>query len=165
MDKKKKEQKKDSFRETREELDKCRKERDEYLSGWQRAQADFINYKKMEMDTIDEARENAANEIILEVLRIFDILELAKKRIPDEDRNSKWVQGIFAIGDRFQKFLKDRHIEEINPLGEDFNPRMHEAVEQINSGGESGKVIEVVEKGYAKIGGKLLRPAKVKVSK
>jgi len=173
----KKEEKKDSkIEDVRKELIECEKIKEEYLAGWQRSRADFLNYKKEEFERREKIREFAENELILKIIKILDDLERAKKEIPEDFKNSDWLQGFFQIENQFKNFLKGEKIEEINPKGEKFNPNFHEAVEEIETEKkeekegeeekkeESGKVLEVLEKGY-KRGEVLLRAAKVKVSK
>jgi molecular chaperone GrpE len=55
-------------------------------------------------------------------------------------------------------------VTEIECLEEEFDPHFHDVIESVEKEGESGTIIEVVQKGY-KVGDKLLRPAKVKVIK
>jgi len=171
----KKEEKKDSkIEDIRKKLTECEKLKEEYLAGWQRSRADFLNFKKEEFERIEKIREFAENELILKIIKILDDLERAKKEIPENLKDSDWLQGFFQIENQFKNFLKGEKIEEINPKGEKFNPNFHEAVEEIEKREEkegeeeekeeSGKIVEVLEKGY-KRGEMLLRAAKVKVAK
>ncbi len=176
--------------EIEQKLKECQKLRDEYLAGWQRARADFLNYKKEEAERLEKVKEFAEDNLILKILKVVDNLERAKKEIPEDVKNSGWIKGFFQIENQLKSFLKNEGVEEINPEGERFDPNFHEAVEEVRektekedagtertdtepkrednkaerSISETGKVVEVLEKGY-KRGEKLLREAKVKVSK
>jgi molecular chaperone GrpE len=137
------------------EIEKIKEERDEYLEGWKRAKADFLNYKKDEGERMRAVAEYAERELLHKVFPILDNLERAVKEIPDK--------GIAQILAQWKDFLKSQGIEEIETAGKPFNPEVHEAVGEVN-GEESGVVAEEVEKGYT-LNDKLLRPAKVKVIK
>ena len=143
-------------------LAKCQKEKEEYLAGWQRERADFLNYKKEEMERIAEILKYASAEVILKILPILDNFQEAEKSIPPNEKN-KFLEGMLQIKEQMKGLLEKEGIEEIKALGENFDPNVHEAVESVE-GKDSGKIIEEVKKGY-KLNGKVLRPAKVKIIK
>ena len=144
------------------ELEELKKERDEYLNGWKRSKADFINYKREEGDRMRVLAEYARSAVVLRVLPILDSLGRAEKEIPEDQKGSQVVKGFLQIVSQWQEFLKQEGIVAIETVGKPFNPEFHEAVGE--EGGESGMVIEEVEKGYTR-NGRVLRPAKVKVVK
>lgn len=147
-------------------LEECEKIREEYLAGWQRARADFLNYKKEELERLERMKDLERIELVTKILKILDDFERAEKEIPSEAEDSSWVSGIIQIKGRLRKFLQDEGAEEMKiKKGEKFNPNFHEAVDEIEMDSrESGQIIEVLEKGYL-INGQLLRPAKVKLAK
>ncbi len=140
----------------KEKLKECEKLRDEYLAGWQRAKADFLNYKKEELEKIKVWQELIEADCFLSFLEIYENLEKAGEN-PDKE-------GINQIVSQFRKILDEYEIKEIAVAGGDFDPCLHEAVETIDDSGQSGKIIAVLQKGYL-IKGRLLKPAKVKVAK
>ena len=150
--------------ETNNELDECKKLCDEYLAGWQRCKADFLNYKKEEAARIGALLEFSKANWFLKILPVLDNFERAMKNAKEDLKGSEWFLGIEQIENQLKGFLKAEGIEEIKAIGEKFNPELHEAVEQVENEAESGTIIEVLEKGYT-INNKLLRPAKVKVAK
>ena len=145
------------------EIEKLKKERDEYLDGWKRAKADFINHKKEEDERIRILVEYVRSALLVKVLPILDSLSRAEKEIPSDQRASQVMKGFLQIVSQWQEFLKQEGIEIIETVGKPFNPELHEAVGETD-GKEPGIIVEEVEKGYI-INGKLLRPAKVKVTK
>lgn len=169
-EKDKKENKKEkSDAETRvaleQSLQECQKLKEEYLLGWQRARADFLNYKKEEMERLQSILKYANEGLILKVLPILDNLEIAEKKLPEDLKNDENVKGLLLIKNQILDFLKAQNVEEIKALGEKFDPNFHEVVEEIeNREKESGIILEEIQKGYT-INGRLLRPAKAKVSK
>jgi len=149
----------------KKKLEDCQKKKDEYLAGWQRARADFLNYKKEEMERIKEILKYGNENLISKILPILDNFEKAEKEIPDDKKNDKLLEGILQIKTQFQDFLKNQGIEEIKTTGEKFDPNFQEVVEEVEAKDkESGTIIEETQKGYT-IHGKVVRPAKVKISK
>ncbi len=148
----------------KKKLEECQKQRDEYLAGWQRSRADFLNYKKEEAGRLQEFLKYANGELILRILPILDNFEKAEKEIPPEKKDD-YLKGILQIKTQLQDFLKSQKVENIKSLGEKFDPNFHEVVEEIAAEGkESGIIVEEVKKGYL-LNGQVIRPAKVKVSK
>ena len=140
-------------------LDDAKAKCEEYLNGWKRERADFLNYKKEEMERISQLVKYANEEIILKIIPILDNLCLAAQHISDS--------GILQIKKQLEDFLVKEGIEPIRTMGESFNPEFMEVVEEVqdNSGlKEIGIVIEEIQRGYI-MHDKLIRPAKVKISK
>jgi len=158
----KKEEEKDK---KKDELEECQKQKEEYLAGWQRARADFLNYKKTEMERISEFLKYGGEELALKILPILDNFEAAERVIPGNLKEDGNVKGLLMIKAQIQDFLKGQGLEEIKSVGENFDPNFHEVVGQVEEKNkESGLIVEEIQKGY-KINGRLLRPAKVKVVK
>jgi molecular chaperone GrpE len=172
-----------NIEELKKKLEECEKQKCEYLSCWQRERADFLNYKKEVKDTIDAVVAFEDGAIALKILPILDNFEIIARQnfLPEnldgqeKGRIKKVIDGFLQIKKQLQDFLKSQGVEEIESLGKKFDPQLHEVVEvvepaQISSkivaGKEikSGMIIEEIQKGY-KINGRLLRPAKVKISK
>jgi molecular chaperone GrpE len=149
--------------EIKKKLEECQKERDEYLAGWQRAKADFINHKREELERMQELIKYAEEEMVLKVLALADDFEIAENSLPVEEKERDSVKGFLQIKRRIQELLKNSSVEEIKSVGEKFDPNLHEAVELVE-GKESGTIIEELQKGYL-MSGKVIRPSKVKVSK
>ena len=155
----------EELKKLREKLDECQKLKDEYLAGWQRARADFLNYQKEELERIGELIKYADTGLILKILPILDNFELAEKKLPENLKADVNVKGILQIKNQILDFLKNQGVEEIKSVGERFDPNFHEVIESVEvKDKESGVVIEEIQKGY-KIHGRLLRPAKVRVTK
>ena len=147
------------------ELEECQKQKDEYLTGWQRERADFLNYKKGELERIGEIIKYGDLGLILKILPILDNFEIAEKKLPENLKNDDNVKGILQLKNQILDFLKNQGVEEIKSLGEKFDPNFMEVVETTEAKDkESGIVVEEIQKGY-KINGKVLRPAKVRVTK
>lgn len=139
------------------------KERSErYLANWQRAQADFINYKKRAEQEKKETVEFANSELILNLLTVVDDLERAFVSLPPRLSKSSWIEGIELIHNKLKGILEAHGLTEIKAKGKPFDPRLHEAV--MHQEGEEDMVIEEIQKGY-KLKDRVLRPSKVIVGK
>lgn len=149
----------------KEELKECQKLKNEYLAGWQRERADFINYKKGELERVGELLKYADTGLVLKFLTILDSFELVGEKLPKELKEDENIKGLLQIKAQTKDFLKAYGVEEIESLGKQFDPNLQEVVEVVEmKDKESGTVIEEVQKGY-KFQGRILRPAKVKVIK
>lgn len=153
-----------SFDAAHDELKALKLKCEEYLNGWKRERADFLNYKKSEMERIGELSKYANEELILKIIPILDNIYLAFTHVPVELKDSNWIVGFIKIKDQLADFLEKEGIMAISSEGK-FDPNIMEAVGEVEvEGKEPGLVVEEVQRGYA-LHGKLIRPAKVKISK
>ena len=166
MEKDKKEESfKEKIKELKKKLQECEKAKQEYLEGWQRARADFLNYKKEELERAEGLIEFAKEGMILKILSILDNFEIAEKSLPQDLKEDRNIKGFLLIKNQLKEFLKQNGVEEIELKGKKFDPAFCEVIEEIeDKEKEPGVVIEEIQKGY-KINGRVLRPAKVKVAK
>jgi molecular chaperone GrpE len=149
----------------RDELESARAKADEYLDGWQRARADFANYKKRIERDQAQVFQNAAGNIIKRYLDIVDDLDRALKNRPQSGEGAGWADGIELIYRKFLSILESEGVKPIEAEGQPFDPNLHEAITQEESAKhESGTVIDVVQQGYL-LGDRVLRPARVRVAK
>lgn len=138
----------------------------EYLDGWQRAQAEFINYKKRQERDLQARHDAIKADIVLGLLPVLDDLELALANRPetDDENVQKWADGVEMIYRKFVKVLEAQGVERIEAEGAMFDPNIHEAMSQEESEAhESGQVIAVMRQGY-RIGERVIRPALVRVA-
>lgn len=146
------------------ELEKVQRQAKEYLEGWQRAKADYINlkreYEKKQKQLMDFAKIN----FVMDVLPIYDNLKLALSHAKNGSKENDIRIGIEHIVNQFKEFLDNFEIKEIPTIGERFNPEFHEAVKKEKKEGiESGIIIEEVKSGYM-LKDKVLIPSKVVVA-
>lgn len=149
-------------RDLAERLAECERLRDEYLAGWQRAKADFLNYKRQEEERLAQLVKLANEELMSELLFVLDNFELLKNKTEGEEKER--LKPLFLISSQLESILRKYGLEKLKVQpGDQFNPELHEAIESVAEG-ESGTILEVVANGYT-LNGKLIRAAKVKVSK
>lgn len=152
------------IKKVKKELKKCQEEKQEYLNGWQRCQADFVNFKKRAEEDKKTLRKYANEDLIISLLPTIDNFEAALKDHGESEDIKKWKIGFEHIYNQLKRTLESIGVEELNPLEKDFNPNEHEAVEEISTEDkkQDHKIAEVVMKGY-KMENKILRAAQVKV--
>lgn len=148
---------------TQEEIETLEKERDEYLEGWKRAKADFINYKREEEERLIHIVARAEEAIIHDTLRVLTSLKLG---IVSLKENSPERTGMELVRTELENALGKYGVEKIQvDIGGEFNPETEECIETVESEEKpKGIVLEEVEAGYT-IGTKVIKPVKVKVAK
>lgn len=147
-----------------QDLEETRAKAEEYLNGWQRALADFTNYKRRIERDQQQTMQNTVGSVVKRYLPILDDLERALNNRPKEGEGAVWANGIELI---YRKFLMSLEADGVKPMeaeGQLFDPNLHEAISQEPSPEhESGQIIEVLQKGYL-VGERVLRPAVVRVA-
>ena len=133
----------------------------ESVQGWQRAAADFQNYKKRVERDNEMMYASMKGDIIKKVLPALDDLERAMQNRPVDDA---WANGIELITRKLQNILNSEGLKPIEAEGMPFDPNFHEAIShEHNEDFESGQVIAVVQNGYM-LGERVIRPALVRVA-
>lgn len=147
------------------ELDETRARANEYLDGWQRARAEFANYKKRVERDQAQLYQTTAGNIIKRYLDISDDLERALKNRPHAGDGSAWAEGIELIYRKFLAILENEGVKPMQLEGQFFDPNYHEAIsEEESPNHKSGQIIEVLQAGYL-LGERVLRPAKVRIAR
>ncbi len=143
---------------------------DEYLAGWKRAQADYLNLQKEVAVQRAEMGKHALAEVSLSFLPVYDYFKRAMANLPPDAEQSasvkNWFTGTQHIANMFKMTLSQLGIEELQTVGAVFDPMSMEAVKEVDAsadGANAGTVVEEVEGGY-KMGEKILKPARVIVA-
>jgi molecular chaperone GrpE len=129
-----------------------------------RWQADFQNYQRRAAKEMLEARQNADADFAKALLQVLDHFDMALAVDPEKVDSKTLLGGVKITYDELRKVLANRGIAPFDPTGEPFDPHQHEAIMQEESDKPSMTVTQTFQQGY-KIGERILRPAKVKVSK
>ena len=146
------------------ETDKLRAERDALLDRLARLQAEFDNARKRATREQQEFREFAASDVIKNILPVIDSFERALKAPATGDANDL-RSGLELIYRQFQDALQKLGVQPIEAVGKPFDPRLHEAVEMVETTeAEDHQVLDEFQRGY-NYKGRLLRPAMVRVAK
>lgn len=145
------------IKKLKQKLKQAEQQAQEYLNGWKRAKADYINKEReIEKDKLNWVKF-ANLELILKLLPVLDSFDQSLSQIPDNLKSDSWVKGVIQIKNQFDNLLKDQGIGKIKTIGEKFNPEFHEVVEKK---GDNNEIIEEIQSGYI-MHEKVIRPAKV----
>jgi len=163
----------DEFAETRvlegqdgsdeDPLEAERRRADENWEKYLRAVAELENFRKRAARDVENTRKYAIERFAGELLGVADSLEMGIAAGEAADAASL-LEGKQATLKQLRKVLADFGVEEIDPVGERFDPEYHEAMTmQPSAEVEPGSVLTVIQKGY-RINDRLLRPARVIVA-
>ena len=145
-------------------LIEAQKEAKSNEDGWQRARAEFANYKKRNERERRELFQRAALDTLTALLPIIDDFDRAFESVPEAIHGDPWIGGVSMIQRKFATLLEQFEVEAIDPTGGAFDPNLHQAIGAEDSDEvESGNVIETLQKGY-RAGEAVLRLALVKVA-
>jgi len=147
-----------------DDLEKARRERDDYYDRLLRKTAEFDNYRKRVDRQRTEMAQQLAGDVLEGLLPIVDDFERALQAEAGAEAET-YRKGVELIYKQLQDLLAKRGVKVIDAVGQEFDPRFHQAITYESSPGHAeGEVIEEVRRGYT-LGDRLLRPAMVKVAK
>ncbi|MFA6386301.1 MAG: nucleotide exchange factor GrpE [Candidatus Paceibacterota bacterium] len=156
---------KDVAKKLREEIKTLRKEKEEYLTGWQRAKADYVNLQK----ELDQSRINISiltrEKMVDKLLPALDSFEMAFSNKEHWEKIDKdWQDGITSIYQQLLSGLEKSGIEKIYEIEVSFDPSIHQSISVVATDDEEKDhtVAKVLQIGY-KIGERVIRPAKVTI--
>jgi molecular chaperone GrpE len=156
----------EKIKELEKKLEEAEKLKNDYLEGWQRERAEFLNFQKEIKKRNEEIIKNANEDMIRDLLTVLDSFDISINSLNVEGltpTEKNIMRGIELIREQMLNVLEQKGLKEIKSVGEKFNPIYHEALEIIK-GEEDDKIAEEIIKGY-ELNGKVIRPAKVKVIK
>ncbi|MEI6296456.1 MAG: nucleotide exchange factor GrpE [bacterium] len=150
----------------REKLKSCELEKQQYLEGWQRAKADYINAKKLEEKNLSELEPLIKERLLSELLPVADNFDMAfaNKEVWEKvDKN--WRMGVEGIYSSLLNTFSSFGLLPIGKVGDKFNPEEYQAVTTIPVEEKENDdiVVDILQKGY-KFRNKVIRPCKVRVS-
>lgn len=155
----------ETIKKLREKIKKLEAEKQEYLTGWQRAKADMVNGRKRDEEERREFSKFANERLIEELIPVLGSFDMAmgnKEAWEKADKN--WRTGVEYIYSQLVKALTDNGLKEINPVNEKFDHAHHEATsyEPVTDEKMDHVILQVIQKGYS-LNGKVLKAPIVKV--
>lgn len=138
-------------------IKKLQQEKEDLQQKHQRALADYQNLLKRQSEEKERLTKYANEELLQELLPVFDHLKLSLLHVSEEDKDNQWVQGVQYVVKQFREVLENNGVKEIETEGKEFDPEYMEAVE-----GKGDMVSKEIKTGYT-LNGKVIIPAKVKV--
>lgn len=156
---------KKTLKKFRANLKVCQKEKEEYLTGWQKERAEFTNYRKQEDERKSMFSEAMRERILSRFLSVMDSFNIAftnKEAWEKVDEN--WRKGVEYIYSQMNGIFEEYGVNPVGEVGELFNPSIHESLETISTDKkeQDHTVSDVIQKGY-KLGERVIRPARVNV--
>jgi molecular chaperone GrpE len=147
------------------QADDFRRQADANLGLAQRAQADFLNYKRRTALDLEQKIRDANGGLLTQLLPVIDDLQRALENVPADLDGHAWPQGIAMIGQKLDHILQMQGLERIGGAGGPFDPQVHEAVAyEEHPGYDEGQVASVYRVGY-RLNDRVLRPAQVVVAR
>ncbi len=156
---------KKTLKKFREELKVAKKEKEEYLTGWQKERAEFANYRKQEDDRKAMFSESMRERILSRFLDVLDSFNMAfANKEAWEKVDPNWRRGVEYIYSQMNTVFEEYGVKPVGVVGEMFDPNIHQSVELMDTDKKEfdHTVSEVVQKGY-KLGERVIRPARVNV--
>jgi molecular chaperone GrpE len=148
--------------ELEQKLAEAEQKRDEYLAGWQRAKADFINYKKEELIRLAEIGKYANEELIRELIVVMDNFDLG---IAAMEKAGPVEKGVYMIRAQIEDVLRKRGLERLTTKpGGAFDPAFMEAIAETDAEWPPGTVADEIEPGY-RLNERVIRPVRVRLVK
>ena len=151
-----------------DELRKALKEEhdraEDYLIRLKYLQADFENFQKRVNREMLDLVKYGNERLIVKLLNVIDDLERAIKSGKETDSKEALIEGVEMVLKELKEILRKEGLEEINAIGKNFDPNLHEAVAHIQTKDHpANTIIEEIRKGYL-LNGRLIRPSMVKVA-
>ena len=148
---------------SQETFEEALREKEQFRSIAQRAQADLVNYRQRASQELEESRRTVQFGILSRFLGVADDLSRAIDNLPD-DADETWIEGISLVARNLSNSLEIEGVQKIEAIGEQFDPYQHEAImyeERCDE--EEGTIVSVIQDGY-KLNDRILRPAQVVVA-
>ena len=157
--------KRDEMEQLRAQIEELQKEKEEVFSQLQRVGADYANFQKRAPKQIADTISYEKERIIKSLLPALDNFEHTLQNAHAAEEPDVLIKGVQIIYDQMLDILKSHGVEQIEALGEVFEPALHEAMtRRAEADQEDGVVLEEFQKGY-KLNGRVIRPSKVIVNK
>ena len=146
-------------------LKKALAEKQEYLTGWQKDKADFVNARKRDQDSQKDFIKFSNENLLTELIPVLDSFNMAfgnKETWEKVDKN--WRVGVEYIANQLKKVLEEHGVIELDPTGQKFDPMRDEAVEYVpmTDAAQEHAVVTVIQKGYS-LNGKVIKAPRVTV--
>ena len=148
------------------EMEKLQEEAAEWKDKYLRLVAEFDNFRKRNARERLELTQTAGKDIMASLLDVVDDCERAQKQIETSDDVTAVREGVLLVFNKLRNTLQSKGLKQMNSVGQEFNPDLHEAITEIPAPSKEakGKVIDEVQKGYY-LNDKIIRFAKVVVGK
>lgn len=145
------------------QLAEARQQTDVLKDALQRERAEFLNYRRRAAQERDESSVRSRTNVLQAMLPALDDLERALQQTPADSAREPWVEGFRLVGRKLMALLEKTGMIRVGAVGEQFDPRFHEAAATrppASPDEKAGTIGEVIHPGY-RLGDQVLRPAQV----
>jgi len=156
---------KKTLKKFRADIKELKKEKEEYLTGWQKERAEFANYRKQEDERKAIFSEAMRERILTRFLTVSDSFNMAfANKEAWEKVDDNWRKGVEYIYAQMNGIFEEYGVKPVGEVGESFDPNIHQSVDVVETDKKEleHKVATVIQKGY-KLGERVMRPARVNV--
>jgi molecular chaperone GrpE len=153
----------DEFEQIRNKIANLEASVAEWKDKYLRSMADFDNYRRRSVEEKSDWIKRATEKLALSICDVVDNFDRALMQVTDEQKEDNFIIGIFMIDQQLKSALEKEGVKRVEALGHEFDPNFHEALANIPSDYEEGKVSAIIQNGYT-MHGKLIRPVRVAVS-
>ena len=152
------------LKKLKDELEKVKKERQEYLDGWQRAKADAVNSRRETEVRAARSGEMLREELVHDIIPALDSFDMAAGSEAWETVSDGWKSGMERVRDQLIDALKRNGIERYSKVGDSYDPHLHDVVQEMEDvAGEPHEIVKILRYGYKQVRG--YHPAQVIVKK
>ncbi len=145
----------------KDDLETMRKERAEYLDGWQRCKADMVNARRQAEEERVRASEGGRDNFILALLPALDSFDMAMQGQAWQNVDKTWRIGVESIKTQIEQVLTEYGVNSFGSIGDVFDASLHEPIQE-EEGGEQHTISKIFRRGY-KTKNRILRPAQVAI--
>lgn len=156
---------KKTLKKLRVDLKVCKKEKEDYLNGWQKERAEFANYKREEDTRKANFSEAMRERILTRFLTVMDSFNMAFGNTEAWEKvDENWRKGVEYIYSQMNTVFEEYGVKVVGEAGESFDPSIHQSIDVVptDKKEQDHKVADIVQKGY-KLGERVIRPARVNV--
>jgi len=153
----------DEFELIRNRITELETSVNEWKDKYLRSMAEFDNYRRRSIEEKSDWIKRATEKLALSVCDVVDNFDRALMQVTDEQKADNFIKGIIMIDQQLKSALEREGVKRIEALGQEFDPKFHEALANIASDIEEGKVAAIIQNGYT-MHDKLIRPVRVAVS-
>ena len=153
------------LKKLKDELVAVKKERQEYLDGWQRCKADSVNTKREAMVSSARAAEMLREALVHDIIPVLDSFDMAAGSEQWAEVNDGFRSGMENVRNQLVTALESHGVKRYGKVGDIFDPQLHDAVQEADDvAGEPHSIIRILRYGYIS-GDRVLRPAQVVTKK
>jgi len=129
----------------KDELEKVKTERQEYLDGWQRAKADAINQRKEAMQSADRAATRKLDAFVEDLLPALDSFDMASQSEAWATIDDGWRGGMEQVQNQLLDALRRNGVERYGRVGDSYDPYTHDVVQEMDDvAGDPGSIVRIV---------------------